>query len=397
MRDFLKSSGRRLGAGWYWPLVLLALPACAFHTNGLPNPNAFDPGQGDLTGLIMCDIPKPNPDGIPNYCANQMDLTSNIGMTLGHAAVALYENDKKNTAFDNSPGALAACGNNLPRRIDFYGPYPDGYPVCLNCTQQVPSKYPTPNAVCVAKCKELISMDQSLGPDQIDMYCEGNAHVSTNFAKYMCFKDGCTPGGSPTPNFSDPRRASEDVDWTDLIGAAPIDTGNSLQRMAGTTGTAITDFNAGGASKELITTGDAWVEFEANDNTLSQALGVHESCDDISMCPDMDASLNVGFGILLNSDKNVYIVEGGAVIGVSQGTYNAHDRFRVKVVDNGDKTATISYWRITGPCMPGTTMCQENMFAQHMGASPKYPLRIDTSFRELNATAAKVTLMRIQQ
>ena len=69
MRDFLKSGGRWLGAGWYWPLVLLALPACAFQTGGLGNPYAFEPGTPPLTGAVMCDIPKPPFDDVKNDCA----------------------------------------------------------------------------------------------------------------------------------------------------------------------------------------------------------------------------------------------------------------------------------------------------------------------------------------
>ena len=30
MRDVLKSTVRRLSVGWFWPLVLLALPNCSF-------------------------------------------------------------------------------------------------------------------------------------------------------------------------------------------------------------------------------------------------------------------------------------------------------------------------------------------------------------------------------
>ena len=33
MRDSLKSSVRRLSTGWFWPLVLLALPNCSFEVS----------------------------------------------------------------------------------------------------------------------------------------------------------------------------------------------------------------------------------------------------------------------------------------------------------------------------------------------------------------------------
>jgi hypothetical protein len=395
MRDFLRSSGRWLSGGWFWPLALLALPACAFQTNGLPNPDAFDPGPAPQSSAVMCDIAKPPFDDVmSNNCATASDVAN--GMPLGHAAVALWEGDHKPIGLDYSPDALNAC-NQQPRKTEFYGgTFPDGLTVCLNCGTQIPAKFPTPTAVCVAKCKELVTMDVGNPVGGVDAYCQKNAHVSTNFAPNICFSGACTAGGTPNPNFSDPRRVAEDIKWTDLIGTSA--SGNSLQRTAATTGPAVADFNAGGASEQLITKGDAWIEFEANDNTVSQVLGVRESCDDVTACPDTDPSLSdIGFSIILNSDQHVYVIESSPSVQNHGpfGTYNPHDKFRVHVTDNSDGTATISYSQVTGPCTPGT-MCIETPLYQHVGPNPKYPLRIDASFREQNATVANVTLMRIQ-
>ena len=65
------------------------------------------------------------------------------------------------------------------------------------------------------------------------------------------------------------------------------------------------------------------------------------------------------------------------------------------IEDNNDGTANIFYTRVVGSCTPGTS-CNETVLTQHAGAGPKYPLRIDASFREQNATVANVTVMRIQ-
>jgi hypothetical protein len=392
MRDFLKSSGRWLSAGWFWPLVLLALPACGLDTSGIPNPNAFDPGTGDLSSAVMCDIPKPNLEGTSN-CADSTDV--GIGISLAKGAVALADGSKNSLALDFSPDALTAC-NGFPRKVEFFGPFPDGTPVCLNCAQQIPAKFSGPQAVCIAKCKDLVFMTADLSQNQIDAFCQANARVSTNFTGNICFSNACSNGGNPLPNFSDPRRVAEPVKWTELIGTSMSQ--NTLTRTAPTTGPAVADFNAGGASEQLITKGDAWIEFEANDNTVSQVLGVRESCDDVTACPDTDPSLSdIGFSIILNSDQHVYVIESSPSVQNHGpfGTYNPHDKFRVHVTDNSDGTATISYSQVTGPCTPGT-MCIETPLYQHVGPNPKYPLRIDASFREQNATVANVTLMRIQ-
>jgi hypothetical protein len=393
MRDVLKSSGRWLCAGWYVPLILLALPACGLDSSGLPNPNAFDPGTGDLSSAVMCDIPKPSLEG-GNDCADATDV--GIGISLSRAAVALADGSHNSLALDFSPEATNAC-NGFPRKIDHFGPFPDGTTVCLNCAQQIPAKFSGPQAVCIAKCKDLVFQTADMSQTQIDAFCEGNARVATNFTGNICFSGACTQAGNPLPNFNDPRRVAEPVKWTDLVGTSFQ--GNTLTRTAPTTGPDVVDFNAGGASEQLITKGDAWVEFEANNTNLSQVLGVRASCNDPSACPDTDPSLtDIGFSIILNTDGFVYVIEsvpGVTVLGPF-GQYTAGERYRIHVTDNNDGSATISYSRVVGSCTPGTPCNETQISQQQAAAKPKYPLRIDASFREQNATLANVTVMRIQ-
>lgn len=391
MRDFLESCGRRFSAGWFWPLVLLALPNCGLNSAGLQSSYPFNPGSGPLTGAVMCDIPKVTGEG--GDCADASEAGS--GMSRARAAVALASGEQNTLALDFSEGATTACGG-FPRKTEFFGTFPDGYAVCLNCPQMIPAAYADSNAVCVAKCKELIDLD---GPDPAEgvvAYCQANAHVSTNFNKNICFDNACTDGGTSLPGFFDPRRNAEPVSWTDTIGTSP--TGNSLKRTAPTTGAGTIDFNAGAASKQVITTGDAWVEFEASGTNLSHVLGVRQGCTDPTACPDGDPSLDdIGFAISLNNDGQVYVIEsaGGLNVQGPFGTYAAGERFRIHIVDNNDKTATVSYWRVTGPCSAGT-ICTETQFASQIAPSPQYPLQIDASFREENAIVANVTVMRIQ-
>src|SRR5581483_585172 len=98
MRDFLKSSVRWLQAGWVWPLVLLALPACGLATGGFTggSNNTFDPGTGDLSSGVMCDIPKVQDNGRSGTCATSTDI--GIGLSNSLAAVSLADRSEEHTS-----------------------------------------------------------------------------------------------------------------------------------------------------------------------------------------------------------------------------------------------------------------------------------------------------------
>jgi hypothetical protein len=389
MRDVQKSSGRRWRAGWLLPLVLLALPNCAFQTGGLPGTDAFQGGDVPRSSAVMCDIPK-----IPGIgageCATQMEADS--GMSKEFAAVALAEGRKSSLVLDWSPAATNAC-NGLPKRTEFQGPFPDGMTLCLNCGQQIPAKFADGNAVCVAKCVDLANQSDIEPPGGVQSWCQANAKVSTNFDKHTCFANACSPGGTPDMAFVDPRRAQEPVKWTALLGDATA-SGNNLSKLTGT-GIPGSPFDSGAAADKTqsIGHGDAWVEFSAGETGVSHVLGV--SHDDGS--GDTDPSLaDISFAISLNYDGTVYILENGAsMISQPMGTYAPGDRFRIRIKDNNDGTATISYTRFMGPCAVGTN-CNDATFATQTLPSPKYPLRIDASFREPGATLSNVTMVRIQ-
>jgi hypothetical protein len=189
------------------------------------------------------------------------------------------------------------------------------------------------------------------------------------------------------------------VIWINPIGTDDNGGTNTLTRSAATSVPA--DFDAGAASAQTIISGDAWVEFSAGENGLSHVLGLRNSCDDpMNDCPDADPSIDaIGFAISLNFDDQVYVIETvpGPALNVLGpfGTYTPGERFRVKIVNNHDGTATISYVRIMGAC-PDGTVCTEVPLATST-ATPVYPLRVDTSFREQNASLTNVTLVRIQQ
>src|SRR5215831_13744427 len=135
MRDLMKSSLNRVRTGWFWPLVLLALPNCAFQTGGIPGAPNLNPGPLPNGDAIMCDIEKfQGPNG--RRCASQQDIDN--GIALGSAAIALVTGQKKMIGLDYSANAFSHCGQGIPEAIDFQDMFPDGTAVCVNCGQSTP-------------------------------------------------------------------------------------------------------------------------------------------------------------------------------------------------------------------------------------------------------------------
>jgi hypothetical protein len=392
MRDLMTSTLRRVRTGWFWPLVLLALPNCAFQTGGIPGTPNLNPGPLPHGDAIMCDIEQfQGPGG--RRCASQQDIDN--GTALGSAAIALVTGQEKMIGLDYSSAAFAHCGAGNPEAIDFQGPFPAGFAVCVNCGQSTPADAP---GVCVAECKDLLLNSDIQPPDRV-AFCTANARPSTNFPKTGCFTGACSAGGTfPAAGFTDPRLAGEQVVWDDAINTTPA--GNNLAKSGGSNA----NFDAGAVSDQWIALGDGYVEFEANESSLSHVIGlalVPAGCTKPTDCHDMDPSIaDIDFAINLNIDGRFYILENGNLvnggdINNSWGTYMAHQRFRVTVKDKHDGTYDLGYSFITGMCIPGNP-CNETIFHTH-NVTATYPLRVDTSFRELNAELANVTIVRIQQ
>jgi len=368
--------------GWLWVVALLALPNCSFDVHGLaPIPH---------TTAVFCDIQKPLPDG--RHCATTLEER---GIRLADAAVALYNGDNMDVALDDSPTARAACPGSVPQAVEFQGAFPVGLGGCA-----VPSTLTDLNAFCATQCEGLF-------PDPADptvvAFCTANARPSTNvpIAPDLGFPAGCTDEGTVRMDFADPRQLPEPVVWGDLDGV--IATGASLMRNRATTGTTTADFNAGAVSTHWISRGDAYVEFSAAEVDKSHVVGLSEipgGCP--PPCTDSDPSLaDINFGISLNGDGRFYIIEGGALVtgpdlNGSYGTYTVGERFRVSLTQSDSPdTATVIYSRLTGSCIPGHH-CPETTIFTHLGLG-RYPLRVDTSFREKDASVSNVSVVRIQR
>ena len=183
--------------------------------------------------------------------------------------------------------------------------------------------------------------------------------------------------------------------WHDLFGtAAP---GNLLKRTAPTTGNDDVDYNAGAASKQVIRGGDGWLEFEAAETDLGHVVGLSESCDG---CSDDDPSISdVQFGISLNLDGRVYVIESGVFVPGPDVNNYLRDVRRERTVPRSRHRQQRRYgnhfvYRVTGSFSPGTP-CPTDFLASHTGPA-SYPLRVDASFRQQNATVANATLVRLQ-
>jgi hypothetical protein len=174
MHDFLKRSGGWLRVGWFWPVALLALPNCILQSGGLGPPPAFDPGPEPRTSAIMCDIPKFT-EVTPN-CAQPGD--EQYGISFAHAAVALANGQTSAFALDFSQGPTV-CGGG-PVKTEFFGAFPEGYPVCLNCGTQIPAVYADANAACVAQCIDLYNYNEGAAPSDVTAFCNANAKASTS-------------------------------------------------------------------------------------------------------------------------------------------------------------------------------------------------------------------------
>jgi hypothetical protein len=250
--------------------------------------------------------------------------------------------------------------------------------------------------VCAAKCVELIEADGLAVPDgDVEAYCVANARPSTNFGTDGCYAGFCTTGGSPHPDPVDPRRDPEPVTWVDLQNTEPA--GNTLAFNGPDPMTGL--FSAGAASYQLITTGDAWVEFAAGENDVSHAVGLRVSCDDVALCPDEDPTLE-GLPLLLslNVDNNVNIVLNGSVIAGPFPAYTPGERFRIHVRDvhSGNGAVELLFFRYATPCVPNMACSDPPFFTFGNGDLLHYPLRVDAIFREVGATLQDVTIMRIK-
>ena len=382
MRTFSRVRLHRSGRGWFWfwAAALIVLPNCSFDAAGLADTNAFR-GFPPRTSAIFCDIERP----AGRRCATPEEIAASI--RLAEAAVALVAGRTALTGLDDSPAALSRCGGQ-PEVVEFFGPFPEGGHECVNCGVIGPMAPHASNAdFCTAVCLDLFATDDVNLPPSAEAlaFCTpARARLSTNFPATGCFDNACATMGGVDPTFDDPRRHPEPVDWVNLVGVNAG--GGSLQRTAPETGNY--DAGASSSASQFITGGDAYFEFTAVETDRDRLAGLSSG-----PAPAGSLTLNdIGFALRMQAGR-LAVLEFGDVVS-SLGTYGPSERFRVKLRDNFDGTATVSFARLTGPCLDGSP-CSEAIF--HTSTTPAtYPVRVDALFRTTGATVAGARIVRIR-
>jgi hypothetical protein len=403
-----------LSVGWFWAAVLLVLPGCNAvfgldETQQAPN---LDRGGIPRNFAVFCDIESRSS---PRRCATDTEVANvnplngssqddqgNLILPQSRAAVALNVRASANLAFDYSqidtPGY--ACGG-YPQVVTYESPFPEGSAVCVKPIDVFGQglAHPTADDICIAWCRDRIGSTSA----EAASFCNARARASTNYPlteaepDFFTFGGSCSPEGALRddfdnpmhPIFIDPRRNSEPVDWDPaslmFVSTGPLS--NSLTRVKPTNG--ISD--AGAASLQTIRSGDAYVQFTANERDTRRMIGLS-----FGSATDTDPTFNnVGYAIDLGNDGIVRVVENG----VSKGAFGAYsvtgpETFRVTVKDmnDPDRTATITYARTSASCEPGVS-CPETVFYTHTGAPAVYPFHVDTSFTHDGGTVTNVRIV----
>jgi hypothetical protein len=394
MRRFLTAVQPRVRAWWVLPLALLTLPNCAQIIGIEPwQDPVTDPGEGPRTSVIFCDIIQPP----GRHCASQAE--KDAGVRIEEAATALVSGQSNATALDYSQASQDKCGIGEPEAIPFQAPFPIGYAGCLNCGQ-IGSTYPDATAFCLSTCMDLAGNQSS--------FCQstGIVSISTNFipdAGSACIGNACLDEGTISAGFPDQRIHPETVDWQNQVNVSA--SGGTLDKTAGDG----TQFDAGAdAPNQTITHGNAYVQFTATGTVTTRLCGFTEGATG-------DTTVDytqINFALDLFKDGHIYVYELGAkALGPdsdpltlnSFGPYDDGQVFRVTVKDNLDGTgafapmggtATVTYTRLTGSCTDGNVCPEELLWTSQSVAH--YPLRVDSSLREVGAELKDVHVVRIR-
>ena len=393
----LHRNGGWLGTGAFWIGVLVLLPNCSYTPGTVITPDTnFDAGPTPRSDVIFCDIEKPE----PRVCASEQD--EEHGIRLNEAAIALSEGRNSSIVLDDSPAAKAQCGGRA-QLVSFQGPFPRGFPVCLNCGSQFPSPYPSVTDACRVRCTDFFGTVDAAGtitptkPPAAGTvaFCSTYARPSTNLIN-ECYHGACTNEGTLLETFADPRRLADRVLWADRIGTILSGPGGiDLLRDAETT----SFYDAGAVSIQWIERGDASVEFSNDVIDQPIAVGFTSIPPGCAFpCPDTETRVeSIGFAVLLH-DGGVFVIARGALVSgpLPSGafvTFLAGQRFRIYARDLGDGTATLSVRRVNGICIAGTECDTTTLYTDTVPLA--YPFRVDAAIREKGSKISDARLVYI--
>jgi hypothetical protein len=389
MASNAKAVLRRGVSGWPLALALLMAPGCA-----VGSAPSLNPGFLPYDGLVFCDIERP--DG--RQCVD-LDQTR-LGVPLAEAAIALATHNVGPFAVQSAFDPANACMGR-EQIIRYYGPFPQGLPVCLNCSQVGDAaRYHSPAEVCAAKCRDLVAF--TLPPSEAATFCAAHATVSTNYDMMAsaCYEGGCTSGGMLLPAWDtphrDPRNRVEPVIWTAFVHSAQMDPDGTLQE---TDGDGVT-FDAGAVSEQIIQHGDAKIDFTATETMKARLLGISEMTG-----RETDPGFRtMNYAIDLFRDGHFYVFEDGepyvppdpdptGEAANAIGRYAAGMRFGIEVRERpqDNRFAFITYY--VSYCPIGLDGCYYWWHQSERMA--RYPLRVDASLREHGATIGSVNVVYI--
>jgi hypothetical protein len=388
MRNYFAARLRWLRVNWFWPLALLAVPACGLSTDVPRIPTNVEPGERPWKGVAFCDIE------VERHCASSTEIGEGLFLTAG--ARALVAGVHNTLGIDFSAAATARCGGG-PEAVTFKDPFPDGTPVCLNCADTEGFD----PVLCIEECEDLT--DPGVVPPNpvVAANCANRARYSINATTpTFCFEDACTDDGFLLDTFISPRRSPEPVnDWqnTKEVTLSGPDSNTVTKKNTGTNA-----FDAGAASFSTrhLAGGDGYVEFTAQ-GLSTRMVGLSAGDDDTS-----SDYTTIDYGLDLFKDGCVFVFEKGTQIKGPIETcsvpdafesYASGDKFRITVIDNSDGTATISYMKVNAACE--TTL---NCPAFYTSTVPvpygiDDPLRLDLSFHDDGAVVQDIVVVRIRQ
>jgi len=389
VRDFLTARVRWLGVNWFWPLALLALPGCGLPISGLGDCGGacvfnVDPGPEPRSGVVFCQIEKPG----SRHCASPQEIDDLDSLTLAAGAEALVLKQGGRIALDYSPNDCDPPG---PQVVEFEGRFPEGLPVCVNCSAAASSAI-TALDLCIAQCEDITAPGVVPADSATHADCVERTQFAINASFPFCVENACSDAGHFSEAFDDKRHLPDPVIWVHQVGVDGGGGDGTLTRVAGMTGS----FDAGADSSQMVTAGDAYVEFTASGPAATRVAGFSEGSGDTNT----DYAL-INFSISLFKEGCFYVYEKNVqALGDVQtcsapdafGAFNSGDKFRVSLKDNFDGTATVSYAQVTASC--GTQIDCPPFFTSLTKAN--YPLRVDTSFREKEGQLGAVVLVRIQ-
>jgi hypothetical protein len=377
MWRFLTRGERWVKAGWVLPLALVALPNCSFHP-GVAAPQS--------TSAMFCDMRVTLQD---RRCATATDLA--MGIRLSEAAIALAQGKSSSIGIDDRPDALGRCGGQ-PEAVTFRSKFPNGTEVCFPGSFFGGEPFTDAAETCVTDCLTFLNSPTPPDPVLVD-FCRQRTHPSTG--SNAPFDNACTSAGNPVDGWPDPRLSGDVVGWQNQANVVIV--GGDIQRA--TPAANNLDFHAGGASTQLVTSGDGYLEFTAAEGNTARLGGLTTGDGAADLSIDF---ATIGGAVDLFADGHFYVFENGtkqpgpdntgATPG-AWGTYMLNDRFRIAFSDNFDGTATISYAKLPGPCSPGADCPAPPFFTSPTHLA--YPFHVDAALRDLGATLIDVRLVFI--